>query len=180
MCFAQPNFPGKASVLDGRQRRRTGAAAVPANSDDGRAGFGDTGGDDADAGGGDEFYADARARIHGAQVMDQLREVFDAVNVVVRRRRNERSAWRGVADARDVFADFFGGQLAALAGFGALGHFDFEFFSVDEIIRGDSKTPRSDLVDLVGGGRLEEIVMGIFAALDGIGAGTDLSNGMRP
>src|SRR5258708_2768774 len=177
MCFAQPNSPGKASVLDGRQRRRTGAAAVPANGDDVRAGFGDTGGDDADTGAGDEFYADARARIHGAQVMDQLREVFDAVNVVVRRRRNERSAWRGVADAGDVFADFLRGQLAALTGLGALGHFDFEFFSVDEIIRGDSKTPRSDLLDLVGRGRLEAIGMGIFAAFAGIAAATELIHG---
>src|SRR5260370_402950 len=177
MCFAQPNFPGKASVLDGRQRRRTGAAAVPANSDDVSAGFGDTGGDDADTGAGDEFYADARARIHGAQVMDQLREVFDAVNIVMRRRRNERRARGGVAGARDVFADFLCGQLAALTGLGALGPFDFEFFGVDEVIRGDSKTPRGDLLDLVSRGRLEAIGMGIFAAFAGIAAATELVHG---
>src|SRR6266849_9219145 len=86
MCFAQPNFPGKTGVLDGGQWRRAGTAIVPADSDDVRARFGYARGNDADSGAGNEFYADARAGIHGAQVVDQLREVFDAVNVVMRRR----------------------------------------------------------------------------------------------
>src|SRR5260370_33356283 len=90
-------------------------------------------------------FTPMRARIHGAQVMDQLREVFDAVNVVVRRRRNERSAWRGVADARDVFAAFFGGQLAAPPGLGALGPFVFACFRGAETILGDAKPARVDL-----------------------------------
>src|SRR3982075_1995281 len=116
MRLAQTNFPGKTSVLDGGQGRRAGTAVVPADGDDVRARLGNARGNDADSGAGNEFYADAGARIHGAQVMDQLREVFDAVNVVMRRRRNQRRAWRGVADARDVFADFLRRQLAALTG----------------------------------------------------------------
>src|SRR5204863_489594 len=76
MRFAQANFPGKTGVLDGGQRRRAGSAVVAADGDDVRARFGHARGNDADAGAGNEFYADARARIHGAQVVDQLREVF--------------------------------------------------------------------------------------------------------
>src|SRR5260370_21523993 len=98
MCFAQPNFPGKTGVLDGGQWRRAGTAIVPADGDDVRARFSYARGDDADSGAGNELYADTRARIHGAQVVDELREVFDAVNVVMRRSRDHRCARRGVPD----------------------------------------------------------------------------------
>src|SRR5258708_32844131 len=177
MCFAQPNFPGKTGVLDGGQWRRTGTAVVPADGDNVRARLGYARGNDADSGTGNEFYTDAGARIHGAQVVDQLSEIFDAVNVVMRRRRNQRGAWRGVPDARDVFADFLGGQLAAFTGLRALRHLDFEFFGMDEIIRGGSKTPRGDLLDLVGRGRFQAIGIGIFAAFSGIAPATNLIHG---
>src|SRR5260370_14694256 len=149
MRFAQPIFPRKARVLEGGQGRRTGTTVVTADGDDIRARFGYASSNDADARTGNEFYADARARIHGAQVMDQLRQVFDAVNVVMRRRRNQRRARGGVPDSRDVFADFLRGQLAAFTGFRALRHFDFELFRVDEVIGGGSKTPRGDFLGLV-------------------------------
>src|SRR5260370_4367145 len=174
MGFAQPNSPRKARFLAGGQGRRTGPAVVAADGDDVSASFSYASSNDADARAGNEFYADARARIHGAQVMDQLRQVFDAVNVVMRRRRNQRRARGGVPDSRDVFADFLRGQLAALTGFRALRHFDFELFGVDEVIGGDSKTPRGDLLDLVGRGRLPTIGMGVFAAVAGITAATQL------
>src|SRR5258708_39460959 len=150
MCFAQPNSPGKTGVLYGGQGRRTGATVVPADGDDVRARLGYARGNDPDSGAGNELHADTRARIHGAQVVDQLREIFDAVNVVMRRRWNKGRAWRGVPDARDVFADLLRGQLAALTGFRALRHLDFDFFGVNEIIRRDPETALGDLLDLVG------------------------------
>src|SRR5439155_4501138 len=100
MGFAQTDFPGQSGVFDGRERRRAGTPVVAADGNDVRTSFGDAGGDDADTGARNEFYADARARVNGAEIVDELREIFDAVNVVVRRRRNQRSAGCGVADAR--------------------------------------------------------------------------------
>src|SRR5260370_12092022 len=157
MSFAQPNFPRKTGVLDGGQRRRTGTTVVAADGDDVRARFANAGGNNADARAGNEFYTDAGARIHGAQVVDQLREIFDAVNVVMRRRRNQRRARGSMPNAGDVFADFLRGQLAALTRFRALSHFDFEFFRVDEVIGGGTKTPRRDLLYLVGSGGARKI-----------------------
>src|SRR6267142_1528372 len=103
--FAQTDFPGKPGVLDGSERRGAGATIVAADGDDVRASFGDARGDDPDARAGNQLHADASARIHGAQVVDQLREVFDAVDIVMRRRRNQRSTGRRMPNARDVFAD---------------------------------------------------------------------------
>src|SRR5438105_13107461 len=113
MSFAQTNFPRKTGVLYGGQRRRAGTAVVAADRDHVGARFGDASSNNAYAGAGNKFYADASAGIHGPQIVNQLRELFDAVNVVVRWRRNQGRARRGVPDARDVFADFLCGQLAA-------------------------------------------------------------------
>jgi len=168
MCFAQPNFPGKPGVFDGGQRRRAGAATVAADGDDVGARFGDAGGDDADSGTGYEFDADTCLGIYGAQIVDQLRQVFNAVDVVMGRRRDERRAGRGMANARDVLGDFLGGQLAAFTGFGALRHLDFQLFGVDEIVRGDAETPGSNLFNFVGGSRLVAIGVGVFSTFTGV------------
>src|ERR1700675_1847498 len=57
-----------------------------------------------------EDVRSACALREGAKIVDQLGEIFNAVNIVMRWRRNERSAGRGVADARDVFGDFASGE----------------------------------------------------------------------
>ena len=106
MCFAQSNFPRKARVLDGRQRRRSRAAIMPADGNDVSACLRHSRGNDAHARARDKLHANAGPWIHRAQIMNQLGQVFDAVNVVMRRRRNQRRSRNGVPDARNVLADF--------------------------------------------------------------------------
>src|SRR5256885_13930759 len=104
MGFAQSDFPGKTSILIGGQGRGAGTAVVPADGDDVRTCFRNARGNDADSGAGNEFYADTRARIHGAEVVDQLGEVFDTVNVVMRRWGNQQRGWGRGAGGGGVFA----------------------------------------------------------------------------
>ena len=56
----------------------------------------------ADARLGDELHRDGRVRVDLAEVEDQLREVLDRVDVVVRRRRDQRHAGLRVAQPRDL------------------------------------------------------------------------------
>src|SRR5580704_12645447 len=175
---AEADFPRQAGVLDRGERRGAGAAVVAADGDDIRPGFRDASSDYADARARNEFYTDARLRIDGAQIVDELREVFDAVNVVVRRRGNQRSAGRGVANARDVFGDLARGKLATLAGLGALRHFDFEFLGANEIFGGDAKAAGSNLLDLACRARCG-VEIGIFAAFAGVAAAADLVHRQR-
>ncbi len=175
--FAETDFPRQARVFDGRERRRAGTTVVAADGDDVGSSFGNTCGDDSHACAAHELHADARAGIDGAQVMDKLCQVFDAVNIVMRRRRNERGAGRRVADARDVFGDFARRELAAFAGLGALRHFDFELFGMNQIIRGDAESARGNLLDLVGRGGLKAVGVGIFAAFAGVAASADHIHG---
>ncbi len=94
-------FPRRAGILDRGERRGAGAAVVAGDEDDVGVRLGHAGGDGADAGFGDELHADLGARVHFLQVVDELREIFDGVDVVVRRRRDEHHAGHGVAQPRD-------------------------------------------------------------------------------
>ena len=62
----------------------------------------DAGRHDADAVLGDELDADARARVGALEIVDELRQVLDGVDVVVRRRRDQAHARRRVTRARNV------------------------------------------------------------------------------
>src|SRR4051812_11811167 len=52
-----------------------------------------------------------------------------------------------MAELRDLDGDLEAGQLAAFARLGALGHLDLDLAAVGEILGGDAKAPRSDLLD---------------------------------
>src|SRR6185369_14115777 len=118
-----------------------------ADVDDIGAGFGDTDGDGADVGDRRNFHRDPRARIGLLQVEHELREVFDRIDVVVRRRRDQRHADLRAADAGDFFRHFGAGQHAALAGLGSLADLDADLVGVRQIARIDAEARRADLPD---------------------------------
>ena len=73
-------------MLERRQRRGAGAAVVAGDQHDVGVRLRDPGGDRADADLGDQLHVDPRLRVGVLQVVDELREVLDRVDVVVRRR----------------------------------------------------------------------------------------------
>ena len=62
------------------------------------------------------------------QVVDQLRQVLDRIDVMMRRRRNQRHAGRGITGLGNPRINLFAGQMAALAGLCALRHLDLDLF----------------------------------------------------
>ena len=95
--FGEAEFPGQAGMLDGAERRSAGAAGVAGDEHDVGVRLGDARGDRADADFGDQLDGDARLRVDVLQVVDELRQIFDGIDVVVRRRRDEADAGDGVA-----------------------------------------------------------------------------------
>ena len=173
-------LPRQASVLDGRLRRCAGAAGIPADEDDVAVGLGHAGGDGPDADLRDELHVDAGLRVRVLEVVDQLRQVLDGVDVVVRRRRDQLHAGRGVAHPADVVVDLVSGELAALAGLRALGHLDLEVRGVDQVVGRDAEPARGHLLDravppVAVGVRLVAAV--VLAALAGVGARADAVHG---
>ena len=145
--LGEPELPGRARVLDRRQRAGAGAAVRTGDVHDVGERLHDTGGDEPDAGLGDELDRDVRVRAHLPQVEDELREILDRVDVVMRRRRDQLDARQRVAQARDLLADLVRRQLPALAGLRALRDLDLQLVGGDRVARGDAEARRGDLLD---------------------------------
>ena len=85
--LGEAKFPRYAGVFDTGLRGSAGAAIVTADEDDIRMGFSDAGGDGADADFSHKFDADASVMVCVFEVVDQLGQILDGINIVVRRRR---------------------------------------------------------------------------------------------
>ena len=145
--LGEADLPRDAGEQDRRERRGAGAAVVAGDQHVVGVRLRDSGGDGADAHLGDELHRDPRLRVRAAQVVDQLLQVLDRVDVVMRRRRDEADARRRQAHARDVAVDLVPGQLAALAGLRALRHLDLELVGVREVVDRDAEAAGGDLLD---------------------------------
>ena len=169
--LGEAELPRRTRVLERGQRRGAGAAVVAGDQDHVGVRLGDTGGDRADADLGDQLHVDARPRVRVLQVVDELREVLDRVDVVVRRRRDEADARRRVPGLRDPRVDLVAGQLTALAGLGALRHLDLDVVGVDEVLARDAEPAGRDLLDRrplrVAAGQ-RDVALGVLAALTGV------------
>ena len=79
---------------------------VTGDQDHVRVRLGHARGDRTHAGLGHQLHADARLGVRHLQVEDQLRQVFDRIDVVMRGRGDQRHAWRRVARLGDDGVDF--------------------------------------------------------------------------
>src|SRR4029077_17905602 len=75
------------------------------------------------------------------------RQIFDGVDVVMRRRRDQAYAGNRVAHARDGLVHFVAGKLPAFAGLGTLRNLDLQIVGIDQVIGGDAEARRSHLLD---------------------------------
>jgi hypothetical protein len=94
-----------------------GAAVVTGNQNHVRMRLGHARRDRADADFGDQLHADARVAVGIFQIVNQLRQIFDGVNVMMRRRRNQADAGRRAARFGDVRKTFLPGNSPPSPGF---------------------------------------------------------------
>ena len=73
-------------MLNARARACSRAAVVAGDENHVRAAFGNARGNGADARLGDELHVDARVGVCVLKVEDQLRQILDRIDIVVRRR----------------------------------------------------------------------------------------------
>src|SRR5437868_5256585 len=140
MRIAQSHFPWEPSILDGGDWGCAGASVMSTDSDNVSSGLCHSGGDNSYAGTRNQFHPDPRAWIYRAQVIDQLCQILDAVDIVMRRRRDQHHFRHSVPQACDVDAHFAGWQLTAFARLSALRNLDFQFVRVNQIFGSHSKS----------------------------------------
>ncbi|MNZ67067.1 hypothetical protein D3C78_853020 [compost metagenome] len=167
MGFGQAKLPRGAGVLDRGQRRSTGTTVITGDGDQVGIGLGHASGDGANACLCHQLHRYQGLRVDLLEVVDQLGQVFDRVDVVVRRRRDQGHARYRIAQLGDQAVDLAAGQLAALARFGALGNLDLQHFGIDQVFRGHTEAAGGHLLDL--GAADGAIARGVFTALTGVG-----------
>ena len=143
-------------------------------------GLGDPRRDGPDAGLGDQLHAHKGARIGLLKVVNELRQVLNAVDVVVWGRRDERHAGNRVADGRDVGGHLVPRELSTFAGLGALRHLDLKLVGRGQIGRRHAEPGRGHLLHATVGripvlSRLEP--RGVFSAFPGVAPSADPVHG---
>ena len=134
-------------MVDGVARGRARAAIVTGDGDLVGAALRHAGGDGAHARQRAQLHGHARIGVGVLQVEDELRQVLDGVDVVMRRRGDQAHARRGAANLRDPRVHLLAGQVAAFAGFRALGHLDLDLNGARQVTAGHAEAARCHLLD---------------------------------
>src|SRR5690606_6791613 len=128
----QAQLPGGAGVLERGQRAGAGAAVVAGDEHHVRVRLRHARGDGADPDLADQLDVDPRPGVGVLEVVDELGQVLDGVDVVVRGRGDETDPGGRVAGPGHPRVDLARRQLAAPAGLGALGDLDLDVVRVDQ------------------------------------------------
>ena len=127
--------------------------------------------DRADSDLGNQFYRNPRFRIGIAQIINQLRQILDRINVVMRRRRDQADIRHRMTDTRNKRIHLMSGKLAALTRFRPLSHLDLKVFGMTEIINRHAEPSAGDLFDRTGtvlAIRAGRVTRGILSALTAV------------
>ena len=125
--FGDTEFPRQACIFDGGLWGGARTAIVPTDQDHVCVTFRHTCRNRAHPNFGDELDVDACITVGVLQVEDELRQVFDRVDVVMGRGRNETHARGRETGFGDPRVDFATRKLTTFAGLGTLRHLDLQF-----------------------------------------------------
>ena len=145
--FGDTEFPRQARMLDGSKRRCARTAIVTGNENDVCVSLGNTGRNRTDTDFRHELHGNTGLRVGVVQVVNELSQVFDGVNIVMRRRRNERNIRDGVTHTGHKFVHLAGRELTAFTGLCALSHLNLQILGMTEIVDRDTETARCNLAD---------------------------------
>ncbi|CAG1970743.1 unnamed protein product [Fusarium graminearum] len=156
MSLSQTQLPRKTSILDASPSRSTGTTIVTRDQDVVGLRLGDTRGDDTDTNLRDKLDRDSRSGAGALQIVDQLLEILDGVNIVVRRGRDKTDTRGRVTGASNGLGHLVTRKLTTLTGLGTLSHLNLKLIRVGKVGRSDTESTRSDLLD----GRTHGITVG--------------------
>lgn len=111
--LGETKLPGETSVLDTSPSGGACTTIVARDQDVVSLGLGHTCGDDTDSGLRDKLDRDSRARAGALEIVDELLQILDRVDIVVRRWRNEADTRGRVTSPCDTLADLVARQFAA-------------------------------------------------------------------
>ncbi len=153
---------------DRRERRRARAPVVPRNQHHVGLRLRHTRRNRPHAHLGHELHRYSRVRVRHPQIVNELLQVFDAVYVVMWRRRDQRHPRRRVPHPRNLARHLEARQLPTLTRLCPLRNLNLQLVGVDQIFGRYPKSPRRNLLDrrpLAVAIRQRLVPRGVFAPL---------------
>ena len=132
----------------GRGGRSTCAALGTGDDDEVGLGFGNACCDSSHATLCHKLHTDGCRGVDILEVEDELCQVLDAIDIMMRWRRDERDARNGITRLGDNLVDLETRQLAALTRLGALRHLDLYLFGIHQVFCRHAKTTGCNLFGL--------------------------------
>lgn len=154
--FRQTDLPWRAGMADGVERGRSGTAVIAGNEHHVGMALSHTGRNGAHTEFGHEFDMHASLRIGHLRIVDELLEILDGVDVMMRRRRDELHARRCVAHLGDPRRHFGPGRWPPSPGLAPLRQFDLQIGGMHQIIARHTETGGGDLLDFAAQLRIVE------------------------
>ena len=145
--LGKSQLPWQTGMVDRALRCSARPAVITGDQDDLRTGLGHAAGDRTDAFLTDELDRDARFGIGVFQIVDQLCQILDRIDVVMRRRRDERHARRGVPGRRDPRIDLAAGEMSAFSRLGSLCYLDLDLLCAVEVFASHTEAAAGHLLD---------------------------------
>ena len=96
---------------------------------------------------GHELHVYTSCGVGVLEVVDELLEIFDRVDVVMRGWADEPNSGRAVTGLGDPRIHLVAGQLTTLARLGTLRHLDLQIIGVHEVLAGDTEATAGNLLD---------------------------------
>mmetsp|Transcript_27317 Transcript_27317/g.66294 ORF Transcript_27317/g.66294 Transcript_27317/m.66294 type:complete len:207 (+) Transcript_27317:1261-1881(+) len=120
--FRETKLPWATSMLDRRKRGSTSTTITTRNLDNIGVSLGNTTGDGSDTNTRDQLDRNAGTFVDGMQIVNQLCQILNTVDIVVRRRRDKGDTWLTGSKSGNVFGNLGSWQLTTFSRLGSLGH----------------------------------------------------------
>ena len=95
-----------------------------------------------------ELNGDPCLAVSILKVVDELCEVLDRIDIVMRRRWDKSNTGCWISSFSDPGIDFLSGKVSAFTGLGTLGHFDLDLFCTVQVFACNTESSWCDLLDL--------------------------------
>ena len=147
MSLGKTKLPRKSRIVNGACRSCTGTSIITRDQDNLCTCFCYTSCYRTNTSFRYQFYRDTCLRVCIFQVVDQLCQILDGVNIMMRRRRDQAHTWCGQTGLCDPRIDFSTRQMSTLSWFCTLSHLDLNLLCTYQISGSNTKTSTCHLLD---------------------------------
>ena len=182
MCFHKSQLPRQSGMIDGSTRRSAGTTVITADKYNICTSLDYAGSNRTDTHLAYQLNANAGTGISILQVVNQLGQIFNRIDIMMRRRRNQANACRCTAAFGNPWINLATGKLSSFTRLSTLSNFNLDFVGIDKIIAGYAKTAAGNLLNCTALAvtiRQRCKTVGILAAFAGIALATDTVHGNR-